>query len=58
MITKDLDVLIDRAVSRDFIIHEISAEEKKNDSYKALAFTLSFNDINIEYERKVESEQC
>ncbi|MFX1337463.1 MAG: hypothetical protein ACFFDK_02510 [Promethearchaeota archaeon] len=57
MISKDLEGLIDKAVSRDFIIHNISQEDKKNNSYKALEFTLSFNKIKIEYLRKVESEK-
>jgi hypothetical protein len=57
MITKDLEGLIDKAVSRDFIIHNISFEDKQNDSYKALEFTLTFNNITIAYKRKVESEK-
>ena len=57
MIHKDLEGLIDKAISRDFIINEISEEDKQKDSYKALAFTLSFNNINIEYEKRVESEK-
>ena len=57
MISKDLEVLIDNAVSRDFFIHSISKEDKKNDSYKALEFTLSFNKIDVEYTRRVESEK-
>ncbi|TFG07071.1 MAG: hypothetical protein EU539_06005 [Promethearchaeota archaeon] len=57
MILKDLESLIDKAVSRDFIIHQISDEDRQNDSYKALEFTLSFNNIAIEYERKVESSK-
>ena len=57
MISKDLEGLIDKAVSRDFITHEISEEDRKNDSYNALEFTLSFNSINVEYVRKVESEK-
>ena len=51
-----LEKLIDQAVARDFKIHKINNEDKKNDSYKALKFTLSFNKIQIEYERKVETE--
>jgi len=57
MISKDLEGLIDKAVSRDFFIHDISEEDKKNDSYKALEFTLSFNKIDVEYVRKVESSK-
>ena len=57
MISKELEALIDKAVSMDFFIHHISEEDKKNDSYKALEFTLSFNRIGIEYLRKVESEK-
>lgn len=57
MILKDLEGLIDKAVSRDFFIHNISEEDKKNDSYKALEFTLSFNKIDIEYKKRVESEK-
>jgi len=56
MLKKGLVELIDQAVSQDFIIHDISEQDKKNDSYKALKFTLSFNKIQIEYERKVETE--
>ena len=58
MITQDLANLIDKAVSRDFIIHPINEQDRKTDSYKALKFTLDFNNINIEYERKVESEKA
>jgi hypothetical protein len=57
MISQDLKALIDKAVSRDFIIHEICEEDKSNDSYKALSFTLSFNNIKVEYERKVETSK-
>ena len=52
-----LEKLIDQAVERDFIVHKISKEDKKNDSYKALEFTLSFNNIEVKYKRKVESEK-
>ena len=55
MISKHLQDLIDKAVSRDFIIHEIDEGDKKNDSYKALHFSLSLNDIEVVYERKVET---
>lgn len=58
MISPDLIDLIDKAVSRDFILHPITAEDKINDSYKAIRFTLNFNNIEIEYERKVESEKA
>ncbi len=47
--------LIDTAVSRDFIIHPVTDQDRKNDSYKALEFTLAFNNIKIQYERKVET---
>ncbi len=57
MLNKELENLIDKAVSRDFIIHEISEKDKITDSYKALQFTLTFNNITIEYQRKVESER-
>lgn len=57
MVSQDLEDLIDKAVARDFIIHNLSETDKNNDSYKALSFTLSFNNINIEYERKVETEK-
>lgn len=57
MIFKELKGLIDKAVSRDFIIHEITNQDKENDSYRALNFTLSFNNIKIEYIRKVESRK-
>ena len=57
MIEKNLEGLIDKAVSQDFIIHEITEENKRNNSYKALEFTLAFNNITIEYQRKVETER-
>jgi hypothetical protein len=57
MISKDLESLIDKAVSRDFIIYEITEEDKQKDSFKALEFTLDFNNIHIDYKRKVESER-
>ncbi|MHA1689971.1 MAG: hypothetical protein ACTSUN_11685 [Promethearchaeota archaeon] len=57
MLNKELENLIDKAVSRDFIIYEISEKDKITDSYKALQFTLTFNNIAIEYQRKVESER-
>lgn len=55
MKNKEIEALIDKAVSRDFIVHEITEEDRASDSYKALKFTLSFNNIQIEYERKVET---
>ncbi|MHA1148557.1 MAG: hypothetical protein ACTSR8_09970 [Promethearchaeota archaeon] len=58
MISTELKNLIDKAVSRDFIIHPITMEDKASDSYKALRFTLDFNNVEIEYERKVESEKA
>jgi hypothetical protein len=57
MLNQDLISLIDMAVSRDFIIHEITPEDKNNDSYKGLKFSLDFNKIAIQYQRKVESEK-
>lgn len=57
MISTKLEDFINQAVSRDFIIHEISEEDKNNDSYKALNFTLSFNNIKVQYKKKVESEK-
>ncbi|MGV9202835.1 MAG: hypothetical protein ACOC44_02315 [Promethearchaeia archaeon] len=57
MISQELESLIDQAVSRDFIIHPITDKDRQNDSYKALSFTLSFNNIKIQYARKVESEK-
>ena len=55
MISEELGALIDKAVSRDFVIHKISEEDKNTNSYKALSFTLSFNNVRIMYERKVET---
>ncbi|MBD3215407.1 MAG: hypothetical protein GF311_22550 [Candidatus Lokiarchaeota archaeon] len=55
MISKDLKNLIDTAVSRDFILHDITEEDKQTDSYKALKFTLDFNHIQLPYSRKVET---
>ena len=55
MISQNLVKLIDKAVSRDFIIHPVSEGDRDTDSYKALVFTLAFNNVNIEYERKVET---
>lgn len=57
MLHQDLETLIDKAISQDFIVHKISDEDRQNDSYKALKFTLSFNNIETVYERKVESEK-
>ncbi|MEJ2248458.1 MAG: hypothetical protein P8Y70_03100 [Candidatus Lokiarchaeota archaeon] len=57
MLHSELVSLIDTAVSRDFIIHEITPEDMKNDSYKGLKFSLDFNKISIQYQRKVESEK-
>ena len=57
MIQKNLISLIDKAVSRDFIIHKISPEDLQNDSYKGVKFSLDFNRISIQYQRKVESEK-
>ncbi len=57
MIAKELEGLIDLAVSRDFILHDISEEDRQIESYKALKFALNFNDVDIQYERKVESEK-
>ncbi len=57
MIHKELESLINKAVSRDFILHDISAEDKNNDSFKALEFTLSFNNITVEYQKKVETKK-
>ncbi len=55
MISKYLEGLIDKAVSKDFIIHELSKEDKVSDIFKAIIFTLSFSNIKIEYQKKVES---
>ncbi len=57
MLEDDLLQLIDKAVSQDFTIHEITEEDRLNDSYKALKFTLSFNKIHVKYERKVETDK-
>ncbi|MFO7796638.1 MAG: hypothetical protein R6W84_10835 [Promethearchaeia archaeon] len=57
MLDQKLENLIDQAVSKDFIIHKITDQDKENDSYKALEFTLSFNNIEKTYERKVETEK-
>lgn len=55
MISNELEDLFDKAVSQDFIVHRITKDDEENDSYKALKFTLAFNNINIKYQRKVES---
>ena len=57
MISKELELLIDKAVSQDFTIHKISEQDEEIDSFKALKFSLSFNNITIEYQRKVESSK-
>ncbi|MBN1800144.1 MAG: hypothetical protein JW891_01475 [Candidatus Lokiarchaeota archaeon] len=57
MLENKLIHLIDKAVSQDFTIHEITDQDLSNDSYKALKFTLSFNKIHIKYERKVETNK-
>jgi hypothetical protein len=45
--------LIDKAVANDFAVKEISDEDRSNDFYKSMKFTLTFNQIKILYERKV-----
>ncbi len=45
--------MIDKAVMKDFIVKDISDEDKKNDFYQSLKFTLTFNQIKILYEKKV-----
>ncbi|MHA1371648.1 MAG: hypothetical protein ACTSRA_18260 [Promethearchaeota archaeon] len=52
-ISPDFIALIDKAVSMDFIVKPISEEDRENDFYKSLRFTLTFNGIKILYERKV-----
>ena len=56
LLKKELEELIDKAVSQDFTIHELSVLDRQNDSYKALKFTLSFTKITVKYEKKVETE--
>ena len=55
MISKYLEDLIDKAVSKDFIIRELSKEDKESDIFKSIIFTLNFSNIIIEYQKKVES---
>ena len=55
MISKYLEGLIDKAISKDFIIHELSKEDKESDIFKSIIFTLTFSNIKIEYQKKVES---
>ena len=45
--------LIDKAVSKDFIVKDVTDEDRENDFYKSLKFTLNFTGIKILYERKV-----
>nr|MDO8113912.1 hypothetical protein [Candidatus Sigynarchaeota archaeon] len=42
--------MIDKAVMKDFIVKDITDEDKKNDFYQSLKFTLTFNQIKILYE--------
>lgn len=52
-LTKDFVDLIDKAVGEDFIVKPINDEDRGNDFYKSMRFTLTFNQIEILYERKV-----
>ncbi|MHA1791949.1 MAG: hypothetical protein ACTSVI_04840 [Promethearchaeota archaeon] len=52
-LSEDFIDLIDKAVSSDFIVKEINDEDRENDFYKSLKFTLTFNKIEVLYERKV-----
>jgi hypothetical protein len=52
-LSKSFIELIDKAVTNDFIVKEITEEDKANDFYKSMKFTLTFNQIKILYERKV-----
>ncbi len=54
---KEFVDLLDKAVANDFIVKEISEDDKKNDFYKSMKFTLNFNQIKIIYERKVITTQ-
>ncbi|MHA1680404.1 MAG: hypothetical protein ACTSUE_05310 [Promethearchaeota archaeon] len=45
--------LINKAVEMDFIVKEINDEDRLNDFYKSMKFTLTFNQIQVLYERKV-----
>jgi hypothetical protein len=52
-LSPDFVELIDKAVAKDFIVKEITSDDKNNDFYKSMKFTLDFNKIKILYERKV-----
>lgn len=45
--------MIDKAVSKDFIVKDITDEDRENDFFRSLSFTLTFNQIKILYEKKV-----
>lgn len=52
-LSKSFVEMIDKAVTNDFIVKEITDDDRKNDFYQSLKFTLTFNQIKVLYERKV-----
>ncbi|MBD3186870.1 hypothetical protein GF325_08600 [Candidatus Bathyarchaeota archaeon] len=52
-LSEDFIALIDKAVAMDFIVKRVVDDDRKNDFYKSMNFTLKFNQILVLYERKV-----
>lgn len=52
-LTEDFIALIDKAVAMDFIVKRVADDDRQNDFYKSMNFTLKFNQIQVLYERKV-----
>ncbi|MHA1731176.1 MAG: hypothetical protein ACTSU5_04500 [Promethearchaeota archaeon] len=52
-LAKALESMIDEAVSREFEVRELTDQDRENNSYKAIRFTLEFNGIEVKYVRKV-----
>ncbi|MHA1338976.1 MAG: hypothetical protein ACTSRZ_12030 [Promethearchaeota archaeon] len=48
-----LEDLIDKAVSLDFEVQNLTQEDYKNKNYNSLKYSLEFSGANILYERKV-----
>lgn len=55
---KELEHLIDEAISRDFQVLPVTEEDRKNDMFKALKFALGYSHTTILYERKVISDKA
>jgi hypothetical protein len=55
---KELEILIDEAISRDFKVYPLIESDRQNDMYKAFKFALSCSHTAILYERKVISDKA